>query len=206
MNKNRIEALSDGIFAIVLTILVFDLKIPAGALVLTNADFLSQLLILWPVIVSITLSFIVICVFWINHNYLFHSFVKSVDRGLNLLNIVYMLFLVFIPFSARLVGEYPYIPAAAIVYGLDILMVSIFAKLMYRHVQKNAEMQHELSSRFLKQAHIRMTITPVSYFIGILCAPFFIPASIFFYLFPIVFNLIPGSLDFVERLFGFELA
>ncbi len=206
MDKTRLEFLSDGIFAIVLTILVIEIKLPEGVEVISNEELWHQLLILWPAIMSFALSFLVICVFWINHTYLFHSYVKKVDRGLNLLNMLYLLFLVFIPFVAKLVGEYPYIPLAAIVYGLDILVVGVLAKLMFRHVQKNPELHHELPSRFLKQAHIRMTLTPVFYVLGILVAPFSIGASIFFYLFPMLFNLIPGSLDLVERLFRFEIA
>ncbi|KND50048.1 MAG: Integral membrane protein [Parcubacteria bacterium C7867-008] len=205
MDKTRVEFLSDGVFAIVLTILVIDIKLPEFAGEISNQELLMQLAELWPLFASFALSFLVISVFWINHNYLFHTLTKKVDRGLNLLNLLYLLFVVFIPFVAHMVGEHPYSSVAAIIYGFTILIVSLLAKAMFLHVLKRPELHHELSSRFLKQAHIRMTLTPVSYILGILCAPFFIGGSIFFYVFPMLFNLIPGSIDVLERMFRFEL-
>jgi hypothetical protein len=62
-----------------------------------------------------------------------------------------------------------------------------------------------LESRLVKQARVRTNLTTYSYILGIICSFVFIPASIFFYLFPLIFNIIPGTLDLAERIFGFEL-
>ncbi len=204
MNKNRLEALSDGVFAIVLTILIFDVKLPTtGAL--SDTELWSQILGLWPTITSFALSFLVIAVFWINHNFLFHTYAKTLDRALNLLNLLYLMFLVFVPFSAHLLGAYPGDRVAAVIYGANILAVIILLRFMFMHVRKNKELHNEVSTRITKQARIRTNLTLFSYLIGIACAFYFIPASIFFYLFPMIFNIIPGTLDLAERLFRFEL-
>jgi uncharacterized membrane protein len=206
MNKTRAENLSDGVFAIVMTLLVFDIRLPAinPGMMVTNAQVWAVLGSTWPYMVSYSLSFLVLAVFWTNHNFLFHVFMKELDRSLNLMNMIYLLFLVLIPFSALLVGTYPYNQPAALFYGLNILAVIVMAATMVRYIAKHQDVQN-VTSRVFKQARIRTTLTEVSYVLGIIFTFFYIPASIFFYLFPLLFNIIPGSLNLVEKIFKFEL-
>jgi uncharacterized membrane protein len=205
MNKNRVEAFSDGVFSIVMTLLVFDLKVPALVGTVTNGQLWASLGTLSPLLASYFLSFLVLAVFWINHNFLFHSFMKTLDRNLNLMNLLYLMFLVFVPFSANLFGTYPYNEPAALIYGLNILAVIIMSASMVRYLAKHKNLRNDISTRIIKQARIRTSLTEVSYVLGILFSFFFIPASIFFYLFPLLFNIIPGTLNLVEKLFRFEL-
>jgi uncharacterized membrane protein len=205
MSKSRLEAFSDGVFAIVMTLLVFDLKLPEHVGQISNAELWSQLLALWPSITSFALSFLVLAVFWINHSFLFHTYAKTIDRSLNLMNMVYLLFLVFVPFSAHLFGTYPYNQPAAIVYGLNILAVILMFRLMFLHVYKTQNIKEEVSSRLVKQARVRTLLSIGSYMVGIICSFVFIPASVFFYLFPMIFNIIPGTLNLAEKVFRFEL-
>ncbi|MEO6536805.1 MAG: TMEM175 family protein [Candidatus Paceibacterota bacterium] len=206
MNKARLEALSDGVFSIVLTILVFDIRLPEHTGAISNAELWNQLLILLPSITSFALSFLVIAVFWINHNFLFHTYTKKIDRGLNLLNLVYLLFLVFVPFSAHLMGTYSRNEPAALIYGLNILIIIVLMRIMFAHVSKRPELLNDVSTRISKQARFRATLTIVSYILGIVCSFVYIPASIFFYVIPMLFNVIPGTLDLIERIFRFKLA
>ena len=206
MDKNRVETFSDGVFAIVMTLLVFDIKIPDVSGPITNAHLWVLIGSLSPLFVSYVLSFLVLAIFWINHNFVFHTYMKELDRYLNLMNMVYLLFLVFIPFSAHLFGTYPYNEPAALIYGLNILAVIFMSSLMTLRLRKHPELSHEISSRQGKQGRIRTRLTIYSYIIGIIFSFIFIPASIFFYLFPLIFNIIPGTLNLMERIFGFELA
>lgn len=206
MNKSRLEAFSDGVFAIVLTLLVLDLHVPQIHEPFTNAELWYQLTLLWPVFGSFLLSFLVISSFWVNHHFLFNSFVKEVSREVNLVNIIYLLFLVLVPFSAHLFGEYSHSELAAVIYGINILASVSVLRVMIYLSQRDPGNVHTLSTRTIKQAKIRTTLTVASYVLGIVAAFVFIPASVFFYLFPLIFNLIPGSLNFFERVFGFEIS
>jgi uncharacterized membrane protein len=206
MNKTRLEALSDGVFAIVLTLLVLDLHVPHLEEPFTNAQLWSQLALLWPVFGSFLLSFLVISVFWINHHFLFTFFVNKIDRSINLLNIVYLLFVVLVPFSANLFGEYPESQLAAVIYGVNILACVALLRMMILVAQRTVTDQNTVSPRTMKQARIRANLTNGSYLLGIAAAFVYIPASVFFYIFPMVFNMIPGTLDFFERIFRFEIA
>lgn len=128
------------------------------------------------------------------------------DRSINFLNIVYLLFLVFIPFSANLFGEYHDSLPAALIYGFNIIANVVLLRLMVTHVRNHPELSHDIAPRLAKQASIRTTLTLVSYVLGIVFAFVYIPLSVFFYVFPLIFNLTPGTLNFFERIFGFEIA
>jgi uncharacterized membrane protein len=202
MDKNRVETISDGVFSIVMTLLIFDVKVPEVVGGVTEMELWHMIGSLWPLFVSYALSFLVLSVFWINHHFLFNTFVKKVDRKLNLLNMVYLMFLAFVPFSAHLIGIYSTHEAAVLVYGLNILAVIIMAQAMTRYVRKHPELRNSgISKRLSKQGRIRTFITMGSYVLGIAASFASIPLAIFLYLFPMVFNIIPGTLDFAERLF-----
>jgi uncharacterized membrane protein len=160
---------------------------------------------LWPGITSVAFTFLLVAIFWVNHNFLFHSFMKDFDRKLNLLNTLYLLFLVFVPLSANLVGIYPYNEPAVLVYGLNILALTIMMDLMVRYLRKNDHLGFELSSRTMNQAKFRTRLSEGFYTLGIIFSFIFIPISVFLYIFPLIFNFIPGTLDFTEKLFKFEL-
>src|SRR3954466_16056657 len=101
MNKSRLEAFSDGVFSIVMTLLVFDIKLPTTVAIHSNDTLLRELINIAPHISVYFVSFAVLSVFWINHHFLFNTFARSVDRWLNLLNLAYLSFVAFIPFSAN---------------------------------------------------------------------------------------------------------
>ncbi len=205
MDKSRIETFSDSIFAIVMTLLIFYIRVPDIAGPITDAQVWSVLASLSPLIISYFLSFLVLAVFWVNHNFMFHSFMKKIDSRINFLNLIYLLFIVFIPFSSSLFGSYPYNQPAALIYGLNIFAVMVLQAMMMQYMSSHKELRNELSSRIVKQVRIRTALTEGSYVLGILFTFVFTPISIFFYLFPMIFNIIPGSLNLVERLFKFEL-
>ncbi len=188
-----------------MTLLIFYVRVPTLTGSITDGQVWSILVSLSPLIVSFFLSFLVLAVFWVNHNFIFHTFMKKMDSRVNFLNLIYLLFIVFIPFSANLFGAYPYNHPAALIYGLNIFAVMVMQAMMMQYLSRHKELRNELSTRLVKQIRIRTALTEGSYVLGILFTNLFIPASIFFYLFPMIFNIIPGSLNLVEKLFKFEL-
>ncbi|MCK6541121.1 TMEM175 family protein [bacterium] len=113
-SKTRTEALSDGVFAIVITLLVLEIKVPdmhASGQSLTHA-----LVGLLPKIISWVISFAVVMIFWINHHRLFHS-LTSVDARCMGLNGIFLMGLSFIPFPTALMGEYIHEALAVSLFG-----------------------------------------------------------------------------------------
>ncbi|MGH3419611.1 MAG: TMEM175 family protein [Streptosporangiaceae bacterium] len=102
MDRSRLEAFSDGVFAVAITLLALNLTVagPAGPGSLTD-----QLHEKWPAFLAYLISFFMIGIVWVNHHVLVRSIVK-VDRTLLFLNLVLLLFVVLIPFATGIVAEY----------------------------------------------------------------------------------------------------
>jgi uncharacterized membrane protein len=207
MNKNRLEAFSDSVFAVAITLLVFDINVPTLPQPVTNTELWHALGNLTPLLGVYFLSFAVVSALWINHHFLFHSFAKSVDRKLNLLNLAYLMFVAFVPFSAHLIGMYHEYQPAAIVYGINIFIIVALSRWMVTYMKRHkGELLNEyLSQRLINQARFRSSLSLFCYTIGLAISFVNVPATLFFYAFPVIFNIIPGSLDAAERIFKFSL-
>jgi len=132
--KGRIEALTDGIFAVAMTLLVLDLRLP-DALALAAVDdtgLRTALLALLPKLESYVISFLVLCIFWLGHHRLMHL-VRGVDQLFLWRNLLFILFITFVPFSTSLMGEYRRLDDAPLVYGVNLGLVLAAQFLMWRH-------------------------------------------------------------------------
>ncbi|MFA9262229.1 MAG: TMEM175 family protein [Undibacterium sp.] len=199
MNKSRLEALSDGVFAIVMTLLVIEITVPELEHPL-DAELWSELLHLAPLFLSYFVSFTVLAMFWISHNFFYGAFTKVVNRQLVLLNMLYLSFVALIPFSAHFLGSYPESKLAVLVYGCNVLLLGMVSTgfLQYAIHSEEIDTSH-ITRRILTQARIRSYLTPGMTLIGIALIPLSLSAALFCYAFPIVFNTVPGLLNWVER-------
>lgn len=200
MNKNRLEALSDGIFSIVMTLLVIEIVVPELHSA-NDQELFTALSHLGPLFIGYFVSFTVLAMFWIAHNFFYGAFTKNVNRVLVLLNILYLSFIALIPFSAHLLGEYPTLQLAIFLYGINVFLIGILAWIILRYAlnSKDIDTDH-LPRRLLVQAQIRSALTPICTVLGMLAVWVSIPLALFLYTFPIVFNIVPGLLDRLERL------
>lgn len=206
MNKSRLEAFSDGVFSIVITLLILSIKVPTLGSGATDQVLWREIGLLIPAILIYVVTFAVISVLWINHHFLFHTFAKSVNRQLNLLNLLYLMFVAFLPFSADFFGLYIFHQPAAVVYGINIFLISLVSLFMVRYIRKTPSiLNRDLETRTIKQSRIRTGISVFFALFGIVATFIYVPLSIFFYAFPVIFNIIPGTLDLSERIFGFTL-
>jgi uncharacterized membrane protein len=117
MGKNRLEAFSDGVLAIVITIMVLELKVPHGAEI-------SALEPLIPVFLSYVLSFIYIGIYWNNHHHLFHS-TQNVSAAMLWANLHLLFWLSLFPFATAWMGENHAAPTPTAGYGVVLLMAAI---------------------------------------------------------------------------------
>jgi uncharacterized membrane protein len=117
MNKGRLEAFSDGVIAILITIMVLELKIPHGA-------DLESLRPLVPVFMTYVLSFIYIGIYWNNHHHLLYA-VKRINGKILWANMHLLFWLSLIPFVTGWMGENHFAPLPTAVYGAVLLMAAI---------------------------------------------------------------------------------
>jgi uncharacterized membrane protein len=104
-DTNRLEAFSDGVIAIAITLLVIEIHVPGHEEIHDNGDLLHALWDLWPSYLGYLISFIVIGIMWANHHNIFKHIVR-VDHYLILINTLFLLFVGFIPFTTGLLAEY----------------------------------------------------------------------------------------------------
>jgi uncharacterized membrane protein len=117
MNKNRLEAFSDGVIAIIITIMVLEIKVPHG-------EHLEDLLPLWPVVLSYVLSFVNVGIYWSNHHHLLHT-VKHVNGPILLTNLNLLFWLSLMPFTTAWVGENHFAATPMAVYAVDLCLCAI---------------------------------------------------------------------------------
>jgi uncharacterized membrane protein len=124
MNSGRLEAFSDGVIAIIITIMVLELKVPHGA-------EWSALSPLWPVFVSYVLSFIYVGIYWNNH----HHLLKAVDRiggGVLWANLNLLFWLSLLPFASGDLGENHFAAAPTALYGTVLLLAGVAYTILVR--------------------------------------------------------------------------
>lgn len=203
MNKTRLESFSDGVFAIVMTVLVLDLKVPELLGSITDTALMNALALIWPHIAIFIATFTILAVAWINHHFIFHVFAKTVDRWLNLLNMFYLMIIVFIPFSASVLGAYYGYRLPLYLFGCNLLSITLLATAMLSYVKHSQGLSH-VSRRIYNQARFRTFLSIGSYVIGLTLVYVSSSMSIFFFIFPILFNIIPGTVDLTEKLFRLD--
>jgi uncharacterized membrane protein len=123
MEKNRLEAFSDGVLAIIITIMVLELKVPP-ALADAHEATLADLKPLLPVFLSYLLSFIYVGIYWNNHHHMFHS-TRHVTGGILWANLHLLFWLSLFPFTTAWVGANHLAPTPVAVYGGVLLMAAI---------------------------------------------------------------------------------
>lgn len=208
MDKERLEMLSDGVFAIVMTILVLALVVPPAPAVLTNAQLWHELEQLAPDFLSYFASFMVIGMYWTAHHAMYRFFIKNVDRVMLQVNLLYLSFLSLIPFSAHLIALHFHTPLAFVMYGVNLFAISSMQLFQIVYAVRAHEIEvdmTELNRRTYAQVLIRLFLTPTFAILGMI-ASFYSPyLAVVLFAFPVLFNLIPGSLNFLERVLNLKL-
>jgi uncharacterized membrane protein len=133
MEKNRVEAFSDGVIAIIITIMVLDLKVPHPTEQTPHPDKLADLMGLLPVFLSYVLSFIYLGIYWNNHHHMFHT-TKKVTGGILWANLHLLFCLSLFPFTTGWMGENYLAPVPTAVYGLVLLMAAIAYYILQRAI------------------------------------------------------------------------
>ncbi|MBB6126796.1 TMEM175 family protein [Mucilaginibacter lappiensis] len=179
--KSRVEAFSDGVIAIIITIMVLEMKVPHG-------DSFASLKPLMPVLLSYVLSFTYVGIYWNNHHHMFHI-VKSVNGAVLWANLHLLFWLSLIPFVTGWVGENHFTQLPVACYGFILAMnglaYTILEKTLIRHNGKNSVIANVLgrdwkakSSVIIYAVAIGLSwLSPVISFVlyGVVAALWFIP-------------------------------
>ena len=132
MEKSRLEAFSDGVFAIVITLLVLDIRFPE----VDYSQFWETLNSIVPRILAYVMSFGIIGIYWVTHHNSMHAMRKT-DRGFLWLNILLLLCVSFIPFPTSLLGRYPFQAGPIIIYGATLIVSNLTGYIMILYVWRH---------------------------------------------------------------------
>ncbi|NDJ60356.1 MAG: DUF1211 domain-containing protein [Chloroflexi bacterium] len=195
LNTARIETLADGVFAIVMTLLVFDIVVPAQQLTDELGGLLPALLTQIPNILSYVISFIILGVFWVAHHNQFF-FIKRTDRTLMWINIIFLMCVSLVPFSAALFSSYGTDQVAVVFYDLNLIAVGL---VLYAHWMYASRDSHLLESPInpeVKRTVIRrILLPPVLYIIAIIFSFISVEVSIFIDILVPVLYVLPNRID-----------
>src|SRR5437868_2475316 len=141
-SPERLEAFSDGVFAIAITLLVLEIRVPSGAQLATPDALLQALAALWPSYIGYTVSFVTVGIMWANHHNLFRH-VAIVDHGFLLANLSLLLGVGFVPFSTALlaasIGE-PSAQIGVLVYAATFLAIAVGFNLLWYWAQHDGRL------------------------------------------------------------------
>jgi uncharacterized membrane protein len=160
---DRLIFFSDAVFAIVMTLLILDIRVPDVA----PREVPGLVFDLWPKILSYVLSFLVIGLYWIGHHQTFR-YVRSYDRTLLWLNLVFLLSISFIPFPTALLGEYGELRFSVIFYAASLGVARLLLALMWWYVVSGPIRTSDDLDRGLANYHfLRSLAIPAVFFLSI---------------------------------------
>ena len=195
LEAGRVEALGDGVFSIVMTLLILELKtphLPAGADLGTALGALAGLA---PAAFGYLLSFFALANFWIAHRAQFH-FVRRTDRTLLWLNLLFYFTLTTVPFSTAFLAENVTTVAAVVLYGLNLSLAALALLAHWRYAMaRPALVESPPAASAIRQQSRRILVGPLLYLLGMLLAPLNTWLSIGLYLLVPVYYVLPGGID-----------
>lgn len=166
-SKTRIEAFSDGIFAIIVTLLVLEIKVPEIHDHHSMNELAHALWLLMPKVLSWIVSFLIVCIIWVNHHRIL-SQLKIVTHSLFWLNANLLLWCSFIPFPTALMGDYVNNPVALVVFGIILALMAFSFSLIRFNALKNRYVLDESIDmvHYKKATTASIIFGPVFYLVG----------------------------------------
>ena len=169
-DPGRVMALTDGILAIIMTLLVLEIHVPQ----LSAGESLSThfLLEVWPNVVVFVISFVLTGLYWMGHRDLF-NLVRGVERELVWLNIMYMLPVALVPAAAALLGAYSQDALALRLYGLVLLLISLMRLVLWLYIGRRPHLLIEhINRRTLRSGALQSITLILLFLIAMLFAGF----------------------------------
>ena len=174
----RIVFFSDAIFAIVMTLLVLDIPVPDLPPDLPAAELSAQVLALWPKFLSYMLSFLVIGTYWIAHHQTF-LYIKSYDRTLIWLNLLFLLSISFVPFPTSLLGEYGELQFAVVLYAGSLAIPRLLLALQWWYaIRGRILLSDDLDAGMAKYHFARSLAIPFVFLLSIIVSFLSVRAAI----------------------------
>ena len=193
IGKNRIEALSDGIFAIVMTLLVLELHVPHLPVNAPNVEVAPALVGLWPKFVSYVVTFVSLGFFWVGHHMMYHG-IRRADRTLLWLNIFFFMFVSLLPFSTSVLNAFREAFIAPFIFGANLAVIGWLLFFQWTYVNSQPDMlANFVSTKYRKTIGSRMLIVPIATTCTVIICFWSVGISLAIYLLLLPLYMLPGK-------------
>jgi uncharacterized membrane protein len=202
MKPSRLEQLADGIFAIVMTILVFDIKAPDLVSATNTHELYFALKDMLPIFLTYLLSFSLLFTYWRAHHFFVSIYARNVDRNLVNINAIFFLFLALIPFSTSLLGKYSDNQLAIIIFGVHTIIIGLCLFWIRHYVFKSDHIKNiEVSREEIRKGTIRIFVPVFFAFLAILTSFADKNLSLWLFTLAVIFNFSHMSTNLISRFF-----
>jgi uncharacterized membrane protein len=194
LTTSRLEAFSDGVFAIAITILVLTIAVPTTSEVHSAEELQNKVTELWPKLLSFVISFVVIGIYWVAHSATFH-YIKRTNRPLFWLNLIYLMCVSFIPFPTALLGNFYQYQLPIVIYAGTQVVTGTLFQLMVWYASANNLIAGSPGRGFLRRAAFRNLMGPFLYSLAIIVSFASLPASLLLFVGVPILYILPGKID-----------
>src|SRR4051812_18484249 len=199
IGKNRIEALSDGIFAIVMTLLILEFHVPNLPVNAPNVEVAPALVALWPKFVSYLITFVSLGFFWVGHHMMYHG-IRRADRTLLWLNIFFFMFVSLLPFSTSVLNAFREAFIAPFIFGANLAVIGWLLFFQWAYVNSQPDMLASfVTAEYCKTIRSRIVIVPIATTFTVFICFWSVEISLAIYLLLLPLYMLPGSLSSASR-------
>ena len=154
---NRVESLCDGVFAIAMTILVLDVRIPLSAGITTEGELFTQFWNITPTLLSYFMSFLTLGIYWTAHSLQF-SYINKCDRNLSWISIFYLMFIALLPFTTSFLSEHIHYKFSILLYWLNILIPGLIMLVHWNYAYSHGYVNQSVTDKVLIDKVIKRRI------------------------------------------------
>jgi len=198
LNTKRVEALVDGVFAIAMTLLAFDLRVSDIIKSIANFNIPSVIYNIWPHFLIYSISFIILGFYWIEHH-IQYDYIKSSSKYFLWINIFFLMFIALIPFSTGVLGLYLGEQFSIVLYGINIILIGILSYFHWWYVNFRRLVSKDTTPVVISTIKKSILIAPIIASISIFISFFSLWASLVIYVFVPIYYLFSSRIDFFKK-------
>ena len=202
MKTARLEQLADGIFAIVMTLLVFEIRAPILKDPTSNMELWLAVKTMFPFFMSYLLSFALLFTYWRAHHFFVSVYAKNIDRNLTNINAIFFLFLALIPFSTSVLGKYTDNQFAIIIFGIHTMIMGFCLFWIRSYVFKSEHIKNiEVPRHEIHRGTVRLFVPMFFAFLAVLLS--FVNKNLSLGLFTaaVLFNFSHANMTLINKFF-----
>jgi len=201
MKSARLDELSDGIFAIVMTIIVFEIKVPNIPVLFNDMQLWLAIKALIPSFIAYMLSFTLLFTYWRAHHFFVSVYAKNIDTKLTNINALFFMLVALVPFSSNLLGHFSQSKIAIIIFGIHTTLIGLSLFWMRNYVLYSEHIKNpEISKREIRGSTIRTLVPVVFSLIAIPLSFYSWKFALILFSIAVIFNLSPYSTKIFDSL------